>query len=163
MLIGFMGAGKTTVGRELARLTTRPFYETDDAIAAAAEMSVDEFFAVRGEEQFRSAESEALIGAPTERAIIGTGGGIVLRPENVEALKGLGFVIYLEADEATLLARLCGETEDRPLLQTDDLRATLTRLFRAREPLYRAAADCTVNTAGLSPTEVAQAILRHVR
>lgn len=162
VLIGFMGAGKTTVGLELSRLIDWPLYETDDAIAANAEMSVEDFFASRGEEEFREAESEALAGMPRESAIVGTGGGIVLRPENVAALKRLGLVIYLEADEPTLIHRLHDETEGRPLLQTDNFRTTLARLLRKRKPLYRAAADFTVNTIRLNASEAAQEIVRHV-
>lgn len=162
VLIGFMGAGKTRVGLELSRLMELPLYETDDAVAADVGLSVNEFFAARGEADFREAESAALAGMPSEAAIVSTGGGIVLRPENVEALKRLGVIIYLEADEATLANRLVDETAGRPLLQTDEFRRTLAKLLREREPIYRAAADFTVNTAGLNPTEAAQAILRHV-
>jgi len=162
VLIGFMGAGKTTVGLELTRLTDLPLYETDDAVAAGAGMSVEDFFATHGEEQFREAESVALAGMPSKHAIVATGGGVVLRPDNVAALQRLGVVIHLEADETTLADRLRDETEGRPILRTDDFRATLTRLLREREPLYRAAADFSVNTADLNATEVAQAILRHV-
>ena len=162
VLIGFMGAGKTTVGLELARLTHLPLYETDDAIAAEAGMSVEDFLTSRGEGEFRDAESKALAGIPIEKSIVGTGGGIVVRPENVAILERLGFVIYLEADEATLARRLRDETKRRPLLQTGDFHATLRSLLLEREPLYRAAADFTVNTSQLNPPETAREIVRHV-
>ena len=162
VLIGFMGAGKTTVGRELALLTGWPLQETDSMIPARAGVSIAEIFAARGEEAFRAAESEALAKLPTKRAIIATGGGIVLRPANVAMLKRLGTVVYLEADEATLLDRVSQDGESRPLLQTDNPRAALARLLAGREPLYRAAADFTVNTTRLSAAEVAQTIVRYV-
>ena len=162
VLIGFMGAGKTTVGRELALLTGWPFHETDLIIAARAGVSIAEIFAARGEEEFRALESEALTKLPTKRTIIATGGGIVLQPENLPILKRLGTVIYLEADEATLLNRVYQDDESRPLLQTDNPRATLPRLLSERESLYRAAADFTVSTTGLSAAEVAQTIVRYV-
>ena len=161
VLIRFMGAGKTTVGRELALLTGWPFHETDLIIAARAGVSIAEIFAARGEEEFRALESEALTKLPTKRTIIATGGGIVLQPENLPLLKRLGTVVYLEADEVTLLNRV-SSGEARPLLETTDPRATLSRLLAEREPLYRAAADFTVKTTGLTAPEVAQAIIRFV-
>lgn len=161
VLIGFMGAGKTTVGRALALLTNWPLYETDMTIEARFGLSIADFFAARGEGEFRVAESKALEEMPRDRAIVATGGGIVLRPENLAALKRLGPVIYLEADEKTLFTRVSnGET--RPLLKIADPRATLSRLLAEREPLYRAAADFTVNTTELTVPEVARAIMRFV-
>ena len=163
VLIGFMGAGKTTVGRELALLTEWPLYETDVTIAARFGFSIAEIFESLGEVEFRAAESEALAEMPAQRAIVTTGGGTVLKPENVTMLRRLGTVIYLETDEATLFDRVSNGTEERPLLESDNPRATLAGLLREREPVYRAAADFTVNTTELSPLEVAQAIIvRHV-
>ena len=162
VLIGFMGAGKTTVGRELALLTGWPRHETDLIIAARAGVSIAEIFTERGEEEFRALESEALENLPTKRMIIATGGGIVLRPANVAILKRLGTVVYLEADEATLFERVSENVELRPLLPADNPRAAVARLLAEREPLYRAAADFIVNTTGLTPPEVAQAIIRFV-
>ena len=162
VLIGFMGAGKTTAGRELALLTGWPLHETDLMIAARAGISIAEIFASRGEEEFRALESEACGKLPTKRAIIVTGGGVVLRPANVLMLTRLGAVVYLEADEETLLDRVAKDDESRPLLQTDDPRSALARLLAEREPLYRAAADFTVKTTGISAAEVAQTIVRYV-
>ena len=107
-------------------------------------------------------ESEAFGKLPTKRAIIVTGGGVVLRPANVLMLTRLGAVVYLEADEETLLDRVAKDDESRPLLQTDDPRSALARLLAEREPLYRAAADFTVKTTGISAAEVAQTIVRYV-
>ena len=162
VLIGFMGAGKTTVGRELALLTKWPLYDTDDTISARFGMPIADFFDSRGEETFRDAERDALATIPRHRAIVATGGGIVLRPENIATLRALGPVIYLEADESTLFARVASGGERRPLLETEDPRATLAHLLRAREPLYRAAADLSVDTTRFRPAEAAQAIVRHV-
>ncbi len=162
VLIGFMGAGKTSVGRELARLRPWPLHETDVMLEARFGCAIAEIFATRGEEEFRAAESEVLREMPTERAIVTTGGGIVLQPQNRETLRQLGAVFFLHADEATLFARVSGETKTRPLLQTNDPRATFSRLLADREPLYRAIADHTVDTSQLSATEVAQTIVRHV-
>lgn len=162
VLIGFMGAGKTTVGRALARLTEWPLYDTDDAISARFGMPVDEIFVSQGEDKFREAESESLAAMPAERAIVATGGGIVLRHENIDALRKLGPVIYLAADEETLFERISQSGGRRPLLQTEDPRATLKELLRVRDPLYRAAANHIVDTTQLNPMEVAEAIVSHV-
>ncbi len=162
VLIGFMGAGKTTVGRELARLTAWPLYETDVIIEARFGCSTAEIFAAHGEAAFRAAETAALAEMPAGRAIVATGGGVVLRAENREMLTRLGVVIYLEADAVTLFARVANERETRPLLDTADSQTSLSVLLREREPLYRAAADLIVHTSGRRVAEVAQTIFQHV-
>ncbi len=162
VLIGFMGAGKSSVGLELSRLTDLPLYETDEAVAAEAGMAVQDFFEAHGEAFFRDAESAALRGMPSDGAIVSTGGGIVVRPENLELLQRLGFIVYLEADEAALVSRLRDDTERRPLLRDDDISATVARLLREREPLYRTLADLTINTVHLQPDEIAQKITQYV-
>lgn len=162
VLIGMMGAGKTMVGRELARRMEWPLYETDVSLEARFGISIADFFAAHGEEEFRDAETAALREMPSRRAIVATGGGIVLRPENVKMLRQLGRVAYLEADEATLLQRLSlGNDATRPLLQGADRAGRLSLILREREALYRAAADFTVNTSEMSVADVAQKILQH--
>ena len=94
-------------------------------------------------------------------AIIVTGGGIVLRPENVKMLRELGTVVNLEADEETLFRRI-SRRATRPLFQTENPRATLMELLRVREPLYRAAADVRLDTSRLTHDEVADAILKSI-
>jgi shikimate kinase len=162
VLIGFMGAGKSSAGRALARKTGLPCFDTDDIVSARFGLSVTEVFARFGEEAFRDAESDALgrlpDGAP---AIIVTGGGIVLRPENVARLRELGQVVSLVADEETLFSRI-SRRATRPLLQTADPRATLVELLRVRDPLYRAAADVRLDTSRLTHDEVADAILESI-
>ena len=157
VLIGFMGAGKSTVGRELSRLTALPRYDTDEMVITQARRSIAEIFAAGGEEDFRRWESEALAHIPHGAAIVITGGGIVLRAENVEQLRRLGFVIHLTATEETLFTR-ASRNGVRPLLKTANPRATMATLLSAREPLYRAAADFTVDTSQLEPEKVAATI-----
>jgi shikimate kinase len=160
VLIGFMGAGKSSVGRYLARLTGLPRFDTDEMISKDFGMPVAQIFAKHGEEVFRDAETEMLRRLRQESdSITVTGGGIVLRQENVELLKKLGFVVHLDADEETLSRRLM-RRPTRPLIQTANPRATLKKLLRERAPLYRAAADIALLTSNLGQQEVAGAILR---
>jgi len=162
VLIGFMGAGKSSVGRTLARMTGRPRFDTDEMVAARFGLTISEIFEKRGEERFRDAESGALEELSIETdAIIVTGGGIVLRSANTARLRELGAVVYLSADEETLFRRI-SRRPTRPLLQTTDPRATMTELLAGRRPLYRAAADVEVDTSGLTHDEVARSILKKV-
>jgi shikimate kinase len=160
VLIGFMGSGKSSAGRILARKTGWPRFDTDEIVSARFAMAIPEIFAEFGEEKFRDAETEALRGLPSVApAVIVTGGGIVLRPENVELLRRLGMLVHLEADEETLFRRV-SRRATRPLLQTENPRATLTELLRVRLPLYREAADFQVDTSRLTHDEVAEAVIR---
>jgi shikimate kinase len=162
VLIGFMGAGKSSVGRTLARMTGLPRFDTDEVVAARFGLTVSEIFETQGEEAFREAEAEALRELADRRgAIITTGGGILLRPENADLVRELGTVVYLDADEETLFRRI-NRRATRPLLRTENPRATLTELLRVRLPLYRAAADIEVDTSFLTHDEVAKKILNHI-
>ena len=162
VLIGFMGAGKSSVGRTLVRMSGRPRFDTDEMIAARFGLTISEIFEKRGEERFRDAEGEALEELSIETdAIIVTGGGIVLRQTNTARLRELGAVVYLSADEETLFRRI-SRRPTRPLLQTTDPRATMKELLAARLPLYRAAADVEVDTSGLTHDEVARSVLKKV-
>ena len=162
VLIGFMGAGKSSVGRTLARITGLPRFDTDEMVAARFNLSIPEIFETHGEKKFREAETEALRELRGKaQAIIVTGGGIVLREENVALLHELGTIIYLSADEETLFARISRRTT-RPLLQTENPRATLRELLAARLSLYRDAADVEVDTSQLKHDEVARKILANL-
>jgi shikimate kinase len=160
VLIGFMGAGKSSTGRALARRTGLPRFDTDEMVSARFDLPVTEIFARFGEEKFRDAETEALEQlADAAPAIIVTGGGIVLRTANVRLLQQLGKIVSLEADEETLFRRI-SRRATRPLLHTENPRATLVKLLRVREPLYREAADVRLDTSRLTHDEVAEAILK---
>ncbi|MEY2559366.1 MAG: shikimate kinase [Verrucomicrobiota bacterium] len=160
VLIGFMGAGKSSTGRALARRTGLPRFDTDEIVSARFDLPVTEIFARFGEERFRDAETEALEQlADAATAIIVTGGGIVLRTANVRLLQRLGKIVSLEADEETLFRRI-SRRATRPLLHTENPRATLVKLLRVREPLYREAADVRLDTSRLTHDEVAEAILK---
>ena len=159
VLIGMMGAGKSSVGRALERRTGLSRLDTDEIVAAQFGTSITEIFAKQGEEKFRDAETETLRNLASDRAmIIVTGGGIILRPENVELLKRLGTIVWLNADERTLFER-ASRRNTRPLLQKENPRPVFSELFAKRLPLYQAAADLEVDTSKLDHDEVAGKIL----
>ena len=163
MLIGPMGAGKSSVARELARRSARRWVDTDRLVVKQAGTTIPEIFSRHGEDAFRRMESDALRslrGSP--RLIVATGGGIVTRPENIPLLRALGAVVFLTADENVLFERV-SRTSHRPLLQTDDPRATLRELLSRREPFYTASAHLTVDTSRLSHAEIAATILSWAR
>ena len=163
VLIGFMGAGKSSVGRALARITGLPRFDTDEIVAARFGLTIAEIFEKHGEEKFREAEMETLRTLRGKgAAIIVTGGGMVLRPENREALRELGSVIYLSADEATLFARI-SRRSTRPLLRTENPRRTISELLGPRLPLYREVADTEIDTSSLTHDEVAKRILESIK
>ena len=158
VLIGFMGTGKSAVGRLLALQKGWPRFDTDEMIATALKMPISEIFVRLGEERFRTEETAVLekleVVGP---AIVVTGGGVVMRPENVARLRELGTIVCLTANPATLLERL-GRRSNRPLLETENPAETLQTLLREREPFYQAAADFTVDTSALSHAQVAQSV-----
>ena len=162
VLVGFMGAGKSSVGRQLEKCTGFPRFDTDEMIAAKFALSVPRIFEVHGEDVFRDAESEALQKLDScSPSIIVTGGGIVLRTMHRELLRQLGTVVYLQADEETLFERI-SRRASRPLLRTDDPRATMKQLLERRLPLYEEIANLRVDTSSLSHDEVCDLILRNV-
>ena len=159
VLIGMMGAGKSSVGRCLHRRTGLALHDTDEIVAAKFGMSIPEIFDEHGEKKFRDAETEVLRRVRTEeQTIIITGGGIVLRKENVEILKRLGVIVWLDGDEETLFRR-ASRKRNRPLLQTKNPRKTFSQILGARRPLYANIADIRVGTSVLTDEEVAVAIL----
>ncbi|MBA2270005.1 MAG: shikimate kinase [Chthoniobacterales bacterium] len=161
VLIGFMGSGKSAAGRRLEMRTGWPRYDTDAMISERFGSSINEIFAQHGESEFRRREAEVLLELPRERAIVVTGGGIVLRPGNVECIRELGTVVNLTADEQTLFDRVSRRTS-RPLLQGPDPAGRLRELVRERGSLYRSVADFTLDTSHLTRDEVVKAILARV-
>ena len=162
VLIGMMGAGKSSVGRCLQQRTGLARLDTDEMVAAQFGIPIAQIFEKHGEEGFRIAETEVLRKlAPVRPAVVVTGGGIVLRAENVDLLKQLGTVIWVTAEEATLFER-AARRNDRPLLQKENPRAVFSKLFRERESLYAAAADLRVDTSTLTHDEVAETILNRL-
>ncbi len=158
-----MGAGKSSVGACLRRRTGLGLLDMDDIVASKFGLSIPEIFAEHGEKKFREAETEVLRRVRTEeQTIIITGGGIVLRNENVEILKRLGVIVWLDGDEETLFTR-ASRKRNRPLLQTKNPRKTFSQILGARRPLYANIADIRVGTSVLTDEEVAVAILAKLR
>jgi shikimate kinase len=159
VLIGLMGAGKTTVGIECARRLGRAFVDTDDLVTGTARMTVDEIFATGGEARFREIEHDVVadVCASPEPLVVACGGGAVLDPDNRRALRGAGIVIWLRAPASTLAARV-GDGSSRPLLR-DDAAGALARLERRREPVYEASAHMQVDTDDRSVDAVTDAVL----
>jgi len=163
ILTGFMGTGKTEVGRRLARTLGRPFMDTDALIESAAGRSVSAIFAAEGEAGFRARERQAVAEAcRVAAAVIAVGGGALLDPENRRLLLAAGPVVCLRAAPREILERL-GEARDRPLLNRDGTASTAERLARiesllsARAAVY-ALASHAVDTDGRTPDQVADAI-----
>ena len=151
------------MGGCLHRRTGLASHDTDEIIAANFQMSIPEIFAKHGEKKFRETETEALRRMRTEEStIIITGGGMVLRKENVEILKRHAVVVWLDGDEETLFAR-ASQKQNRPLLQTKNPRKTFSQILTARRPLYANIADIRVDTSVLTDEEVAVAILAKLR
>ena len=162
VLIGFMAAGKTAVGRALAAELGFEFCDTDDMVAAASGQTVEEIFAANGEEAFRELEREAVMRAAAKPGrVIACGGGAVLSVRNYGVLKGAGPIVYLRTTADELIARL-GRGEGRPLLGGDPAEA-VPRLLSERTPAYETAADVTVDTDGRTPEDVAGEIAERVR
>jgi shikimate kinase len=159
VLIGMMGAGKSAVGRCLQQRTGFKRCDTDEMVSSRFGMRISEIFSTHGEDKFREAETEALRRVSLDqRSIIVTGGGIVLREENLELLKRIGAVVWLEADEETLFKR-ASRAGNRPLLQRKHPRKAFMQMLQTRLPLYAKVADIRVDTSVLTDEEVAVAIL----
>ncbi len=152
VLIGFRGTGKTETGRLLSHLTSVPFLDTDAIIEDAAGMTIHEIFRREGEEGFRAREREVIRSLKAGDAVIGTGGGAILDPANVAALRRGSTVVLLEADESVIERRIAAST--RPPLTTLPLREEIHELLEMRHPLYAAASDFSIDTTARSPNEV---------
>jgi shikimate kinase len=165
VLIGFMGSGKSTVGRELHHRLGYPLVDMDHVIEQRARKSIAAIFADEGEEAFREMETallEELNDPAAPRRIISTGGGVIGRERNRVLLRRLGYVVWLHAPLAVILDRT-GRNRDRPLLHTDDPVARVESLMAARKPLYAEAAHLHVDTSGLNCGELATGILESAR
>ncbi|MBQ7864260.1 MAG: shikimate kinase [Lachnospiraceae bacterium] len=155
ILIGYMGSGKSTVGRKAARAVEYNFLDTDALIEKEEGMTIAKLFEEKGEPYFREKETETIrkLIAEPKGNIIATGGGLPMKEGNAELLKELGTVIYLKAGTDTLLKRLSGDTA-RPLLKNGDLREKIETMLAIRGPVYEATADLVLQTDNMSFYEI---------
>jgi shikimate kinase len=162
-LVGPMGAGKSTIGRQLAKSLSCVFLDSDKEVEDRTGVDIPLIFELEGEAGFRARE-HAVIDDLTQRAgiVLATGGGAVLDPENRQHLRSRGQVIYLETSVDQQLARTARD-RNRPLLQTENPRARLEELMRIRAPLYREVAHHIVDTDGRRVREVVDDILQRIR
>ena len=143
VLVGMMGAGKSTIGRRLGARLRLPFLDADIEIEAAACMSIPEIFETRGEPYFRDGEARVIARLlDSGPAVIATGGGAFMREETRNRIREKAVSLWLKADVDTIMKRV-KRRADRPLLRTEDPAATVARLLEAREPVYQSA-DLTI-------------------
>lgn len=162
VLIGFMGCGKTTIGKNLAEQTGWSNPDTDALLVEKAGMPVTDIFAREGEQGFRDRETELLrqlVADGRDEQIYSTGGGIVLREENRELLRQLGCVIYLKVSPEEVLWRL-GDDTTRPLLQGEHRMEKVQNLLSQRRAIYEECADRIISVDGRTPEEIAAEILK---
>lgn len=160
-LVGMMGAGKTSVGRVLAKRLNKIFYDSDHVIEERTGVKIPVIFEIEGEPGFRHREAAVLDELTAlDEVVLATGGGAVLAQENRDRLRARGTVVYLRASVKDLLNRTRHD-KNRPLLQTADPRARLDELYEMRDPLYREVAHITIDTGSQSLTALVNR-LHHV-
>ncbi len=158
-LVGPMGAGKSAVGRQLARMLHLDFVDSDEEIESRTGVDIAFIFEKEGEAGFRKREAAVIEDlSRQESVVLATGGGAIIDPQNRNRLGARGFVIYLNTSVDQQLSRT-RKGRDRPLLENDDPRAVLEALMATREPLYREIADLTVDTDGRKVRDVVKEIL----
>ena len=162
-LVGPMGVGKTTIGRQLAQMANKEFVDADQEIEKRTGASISLIFEIEGEKGFRKREA-VLIDELTanEGLVLATGGGVILDETNRKHLRNRGYVVYLHADVDTLVKRTHRD-RNRPLLQNVDRREKLEEIMQQREPLYRQEADVVIDTRGKSSTAIAKEIMSHIK
>ena len=161
VLVGMMGAGKTTVGRRLASQLGFSFIDSDAEVEKAAGMPITEFFEMHGETEFRAGEARVMARILKQgRTVVATGGGILLNPDTRQLIAETAVSVWLKADADLLFARV-SRRDTRPLLQTQDPRATLEKLIEERYPIY-ATADVTVTSRDVPHEQVAENIIAEI-
>ena len=162
-LVGPMGAGKTTLGRQLARAMNVEFVDSDHEIERRTGADIPWIFDIEGEEGFRRRETEVIDElTQNDELVLATGGGAVLKLENRQFLRERGIVVYLHASVEKLFQRTAKD-RNRPLLQTDNPKEKLKNLMDEREPLYRDVADIVINTGAHSLRYTVDQILNEIK
>lgn len=163
ILTGFMGSGKTTIGKELTGLTGLSLMDTDSLIEERLKTRISDIFAKEGEPYFRKCETDLIkqLIAEDAKGIISTGGGMIITPGNDELLKKLGVIIYLKASKETIVKRLQGD-DTRPLL-AGGLSEKAEKLLEYRAPIYERCADILIDTDDMEPEKIAEIILERMQ
>lgn len=156
-LIGFMGCGKSAIGKRLHNLSGIPFYDMDHEISEQMNMTIPEIFEQYGEPYFRQLETEFLESFPVDYCIVATGGGVAMKEENIDIMRETGIVFFLNASFRDIWRRISTD-ENRPIVK-QSTRGELEALFNKRKPTYLQAGHFTVETTGKSMTEIADYIL----
>ena len=161
-LVGSMGAGKSTIGKQLAKSLRKDFVDSDHEIESRTGVDIGYIFDLEGEEGFRKRERQAIEDLTQKRDIVlATGGGAVLSAENRSNLVARGFVVYLHAP-LDLLVERASRDRGRPLLDGHDPRDRLNQLLEERDPLYRQVADLVMETDERSTRLVVKDLVRHI-
>ncbi len=159
IFVGPMGAGKTTIGKQLARQLGRSFYDSDRVIEERTGANIPLIFELEGEDGFRRREKDVITELSNKQNIVlATGGGVILDPDNRDQITRQGFVIYLDAPLDQLFNRTAKD-KNRPLLQTPDPRKKLEEILAIRDPLYREVADIVITTDGSPVRSVVNKLL----
>lgn len=164
VLIGFMGSGKTTVGKALAKELDYQFVDTDEYIETQAQKSISDIFATQGEEYFRTLETDTIgkLRDTLNGCVLSTGGGLPLREVNADILKQTGFVVYLRIQKETVEKRLQGDTT-RPLLQGGQVSEKIEKLLTYRDPIYEYGAHMVLDVDEKKIEELVEDIVRNYK
>lgn len=161
VLVGFMGCGKSTVGREIGLQLNYPLVDTDTLIVESVGMSVAQIFSQHGENYFRDLETDLISQIHSKdctKQIISTGGGLPLREQNRERLRKLGYVVWLQASADTVLERTA-KSNHRPLINNENPKQKIETMLAERDPIYADVADLTINTDDLEISETVHGII----
>lgn len=162
-LIGFMGAGKSTIARTLQRELGFPLVEMDERIVQEQGMSINDIFAQYGEAHFRDIESQLVVDlGKQEPSVVSCGGGVVVRPENTQNMKKSGRIVLLKASPETIFERVKNST-DRPILNGHMNVEYIAELMEKRRALYEEAADITIQTDGKTREQICEEIIGKLR
>lgn len=161
ILIGFMGSGKTTVGKALAEKLSYKFVDTDEWIEEKEKRTISDIFNEEGEAYFRTLETDTIINmGDLENHVISTGGGLPLKQENGEILKKIGFIVYLDVTKETVMKRLEGD-RTRPLLSGSEMEQSVKERLQFRKPIYEYTAHITISADDKEVDDIVEEIKRN--